>query len=193
MILSPDGMVWSAGGRLRWPDVAGEHVGIGEEPEAHMVGGPVQWASGCALFTSVSAFEQAGPLDERLFLYLEDVEWCLRARGRGVAIHYVPEARIRHGVTKTIRRIEPRITRYYAYRNFYLVGFRHSSPIWKGWFAAHLGFTLAKAAARNAVSPSYRADSYYNARTRALLAALSGRSGKAPYEHRLDLAQQVTA
>lgn len=186
MILRPDGKVWSAGGRLDWPNVAGEHLGLGGDPFDYGESRTVDWASGCALFSSMRAFEQAGPLDERFFLYLEDVEWCLRARHRGLSIHYVPEARIWHGVTKTIGRIDPRITRYYAYRNFYLLGFRHSGPFWKAWFAAHLGFTLAKAGARNLLSARHRSDSLYNARTRALLDVLSGRLGKAPYDHRLE-------
>lgn len=186
LILRPDGRVWSAGGRLDWPKVAGEHVGIGGDPDDFRERRIVDWASGCALFASASTFAQAGPLDERFFLYLEDVEWCLRARRRGVVIHYVPEARIWHGVTKTIGRIDPRISRYYAYRNYYLLGFRHSSPLWKAWFSAHLCFTLAKAGLRNLLSARYRADAVYNARTRALLDVVAGRRGKAPYEHRLE-------
>lgn len=186
LILRPDGRVWSAGGRLDWPNVAGEHVGLGEDPRDYDVSRTVDWASGCALFSATCAFDQAGPLDERFFLYLEDVEWCLRARERGLTIQYVPEARIWHGVTRTIRRIDPRITRYYAYRNFYLLGFGHASPLWKAWFSAHLTFTLAKAGARNLLFARYRSDSLYNARTRALLDLLAGRRGKAPYEHRLE-------
>lgn len=186
LILRPDGRVWAAGGRLRWPNVAGEHIGIGGDPDEHRAGGPVDWASGCALFAPVEAFQQAGPLDERYFLYLEDIEWCLRARRRGVPTVYVPEARVWHAVTRTIGRIDPRISRYYAYRNYYLLGFQHSNPLWRAWFAAHLGFTLAKAGLRNLLSAGHRSDTFYNARTRALVDVLAGRVGKAPYEHRLE-------
>lgn len=193
LILRRDGKIWSAGGRLDWPNVAGEHLGLGEDPSHYSESRIVDWASGCALFAPIVAFEQAGPLDERFFLYLEDVEWCLRARRRGVAIHYVPEARIWHGVTETIGQIDPRISRYYAYRNFYVLGFRHSALPWKAWFSVHLGFALAKAGLRNLLSARCRSDSFYNARTRALLDVLAGRLGKAPYDHRIEAPRQVLA
>lgn len=185
IILRADGRVWSAGGALRWPWVAGTHVGIAEHPASFSEPAVVAWASGCALFASLRCFDDVGDFDERYFLYLEDMDWCLRARRHGYDIWCVPAARIMHGVTKTVNRIDPRIGRYYAYRNFYIAGMRNAPVRWRAWLLGHLLFSLGKALARNAFFPSYRRNSFYNARTRALFDFVLGRRGMAPYEHRL--------
>lgn len=52
----------------------------------------VDWvAFSCALVRR-AVFEEVGLLDERFFLYCEDVDFCRRARKEGFEIHYVPEA-----------------------------------------------------------------------------------------------------
>jgi GT2 family glycosyltransferase len=185
LITTPSGAVWSAGGSLRWPWVAGEHVGLGAEPSVFTEPRRVDWASGCALFFAVSAFEAIGDFDERYFLYLEDMDWCLRARRAGYEIWCAPSARISHEVTKTVNAMDPRITRYYAYRNFYLTGLRHAPVRWRVWLAGHLVVSLVKVSARNAFSARHRADSLYNARTRGILDFIRGRTGKAPYPHEI--------
>ena len=41
-------------------------------------------------------FEAVGLLDERLFLYSEEPEWCWRVRRAGWRVRYVPEAVVIH-------------------------------------------------------------------------------------------------
>ncbi len=43
-----------------------------------------------------AAIEQAGPLDESIFMYFEDNEWCLRIRNAGWKVYYDPQAAIVH-------------------------------------------------------------------------------------------------
>jgi GT2 family glycosyltransferase len=186
LIVRPDGLVWSAGGALRWPWVAGTHIGIGEPPSRFTDPAPVAWASGCALFAPMHCFDATDGLDERYFLYLEDVDWCLSAKKHGYTTWCVPQSRVLHAVTKTVNSMDPRISRYYAYRNFYLVGMRHAPLMWRAWLAGHLAVALAKTLARNALSSQHRHDTYYNARTRGLLDFVRGRTGKAPYAHRIE-------
>lgn len=58
--------------------------------------GEVEVLSGaCTLFRR-EALDRAGLLDERLVLNYDDVEWSLRARGRGLRLHYQPEAEVVH-------------------------------------------------------------------------------------------------
>ena len=45
---------------------------------------------------SRAAVDRAGLLDEKLFAYVEDVEWSLRIRRAGLAVVFVPDARVRH-------------------------------------------------------------------------------------------------
>jgi GT2 family glycosyltransferase len=74
------------------------------------------------------AFEErrVGPLDERYFLFYEDVDWCLRATLRGEDFWTVPAARVRHIHSATTRsrrygfkyRLVQRNLLYTAFKNF---------------------------------------------------------------------------
>lgn len=56
----------------------------------------VDWLLGAALLVKASALKQVGPMDERFFLYFEDVDWCRRFHEAGWRVIYYPEAKIHH-------------------------------------------------------------------------------------------------
>jgi len=56
----------------------------------------VDWILGSALMVRRQAFEKAGLLDERFFMYTEDMELCYRMKRRGFRIRYIPDAVILH-------------------------------------------------------------------------------------------------
>jgi hypothetical protein len=56
----------------------------------------VDWVSGAALCMRREALEQVGLLDERYYMFCEDVDWCLRARKLGWKIVYAPQSEITH-------------------------------------------------------------------------------------------------
>lgn len=56
----------------------------------------VDWVCGAAMLVRRAAIEQAGPLDERFFMYAEDVEWGCRFRQAGWRIGYVHAQRVIH-------------------------------------------------------------------------------------------------
>lgn len=56
----------------------------------------VAWAVGAALLLRRAAVEDIGGFDERFFMYVEDLEWCWRARRRGWEVHFEPTAVVRH-------------------------------------------------------------------------------------------------
>ncbi len=56
----------------------------------------VDWASGAALLLRREAVERIGGLEERLFMFMEEVDWCRRARAAGYRVRYVPAARCTH-------------------------------------------------------------------------------------------------
>ena len=53
-------------------------------------------ADGAAMAVSRAAIDRAGLLDERLFAYVEDVDWSLRIRAAGFAVVFVPDAVVLH-------------------------------------------------------------------------------------------------
>jgi GT2 family glycosyltransferase len=63
---------------------------------AHRTEHRVDWAVGAALLIRRTALEQVGELDESLFMYGEDLDWCWRAREAGWEIWLAPEAVVRH-------------------------------------------------------------------------------------------------
>jgi N-acetylglucosaminyl-diphospho-decaprenol L-rhamnosyltransferase len=56
----------------------------------------VDWLVGACLLVRRAVFETAGLLDERLFLYSEEPEWCWRVRKAGWRVRYIPAAAVRH-------------------------------------------------------------------------------------------------
>jgi len=59
-------------------------------------GGPRAWVSGACLLARRSDLEAAGFLDERFFLYTEDVDLCAAVRRRGRTVLFAPQAQIVH-------------------------------------------------------------------------------------------------
>lgn len=92
------GKLWYGGGDVDWRRVSAFTPAFNQSvssPSA-MVERDVTFASGCALFMRRSAMELVRGFDSRFFMYEEDVEWCLRAQAKGLAIRYVPSVLILH-------------------------------------------------------------------------------------------------
>ena len=56
----------------------------------------VDWVSGACLVARQDAFELVGLLDERFFLYFEDVDWCRRCRRGGWETWVEPSVSVVH-------------------------------------------------------------------------------------------------
>ena len=62
----------------------------------HAVDAEVDWVSGAVLCIRRATLEQIGMLDERFFIYCEDVDWCYTAHQAGWKVVYFPAAVITH-------------------------------------------------------------------------------------------------
>lgn len=60
----------------------------------------VDWILGACLLVRRRAVESVGLLDERFFLYFEDVDWCYRMRQKGWKVFYHPEAVVTHSYAR---------------------------------------------------------------------------------------------
>lgn len=56
----------------------------------------VDWVSGACLLTRVALWEQLGGLDERYFMYMEEVDYCLRVRKTGYFVAYSSACQVTH-------------------------------------------------------------------------------------------------
>jgi GT2 family glycosyltransferase len=79
--------------------------------------GPVEVdvVSGCAVLASRALIERIGLMDDRYFLYFEDVDWAVRARRAGFTCLVVRGALVWHGAGRSTRGDQraPRWTTYY--------------------------------------------------------------------------------
>jgi GT2 family glycosyltransferase len=95
--------IWYAGGLISLRRARLAHRGIREldrgQYERREATG---WATGCALFGSRRVFETVGMLDTQFALYMEDVDYSLRAAAAGFPIIYAPAARVWHKVSASM-------------------------------------------------------------------------------------------
>jgi hypothetical protein len=117
-LVFPDGRPQWSGGRVpdpRWlfalasglATVAGRVPGYRRwRPVAGHGGGTVDWVPGAALAIRAEAWRAVGPFDERLRLYAQDLDLCLRLRAAGWGIAIVRGARVTHHGGASIERLE---------------------------------------------------------------------------------------
>jgi GT2 family glycosyltransferase len=65
---------------------------------------PIEWAIGAAILVRRQAIREIGGMDERIFLYGEDLDWCIRMWKGGWEVHVEPEAVFEHQYTRLSRR-----------------------------------------------------------------------------------------
>jgi GT2 family glycosyltransferase len=96
------------------------------------------WVSGACLLVWRADAEAAGLLDERYFMYLEDVDFCaaVRAGGRRRRVLFVPEVQIVH-LRGRSRRAAPQATDA-AYRRSQLAFYAKHHPAWLPLLRAYL-------------------------------------------------------
>lgn len=67
----------------------------------HAAERPVDWVSGCAMLLRREMLAQIGTLDERFYMYCEDVDLCRRAHDAGWEVVYVPDAVVTHAIGRS--------------------------------------------------------------------------------------------
>jgi hypothetical protein len=81
---------------------------------------------GAAVLVPREALERVGDFDERLFAYVEDADWSLRARAQGLRLLVEPRARVRHKVSASTGGEGSDSALYYSTRNTLAVAERHA-------------------------------------------------------------------
>ncbi|MFH1509064.1 MAG: glycosyltransferase family 2 protein [bacterium] len=62
----------------------------------HAEARPVAWMLGSAMMAKREAIKKVGLMDERFFMYMEDVDWCRRFWRAGYKVYYYPDAAMVH-------------------------------------------------------------------------------------------------
>ncbi len=152
----PD-VLWYAGGRFSTLlGYSGRQTGYGSRDDGRFDRiHDVARATGAAMAVSRTAVERAGVLDEELFAYVEDVEWCLRIRAAGLAVVFVPGARVWHRVSASTGGAASTTSLYYDTRNTLAVAERHR-PLPPGARELRRGFVVGAHLAQASLRPGRR-------------------------------------
>jgi len=86
------------------------------------------WVSGACLLVRRSDAEAAGLLDERYFMYLEDVDFCAAIRARGRRVMFVPGVEVVHLRGQSVKAAAGGTAR--AYRRSQLAFYAKHHPGW---------------------------------------------------------------
>lgn len=151
----PSGEAWSMGGSVGWRGEV-RHMTAGP-PGVHS---PVSWLDGAVLLLAPGLHQEIGGFDERLHLYWEDVDYCLRAAKRGPVV-LAEDAAAQQDTSLT--------PVYFGARNRLMVWRSHRH--W--WRVASSAAELAGRAARDAVRRDWP---QMRARLRGIVDGLSGRA-----------------
>ena len=85
------------------------------------------WVAGASMLIRREVFESVGLLDEKYFMYFEEVDFCLQAQRAGWPCWYQPESRVVHlvgqssGVTDTKRLPKRLPTYWFSSRRYYFL------------------------------------------------------------------------
>jgi len=154
-------------------------IGLGEPVNGPIDLNAIEAALDCiaggSMYVTRACLEKIGPMDERFFLFYEDADWSIRAKGHGLG--YAPGSIVPHRGGTTIgsarlRAQRSRLSVYLESRNrihFVRMHWRRYLPL-----ASFLGFVYA-AAYLFALSPKN-----FKAALDGLLAGLKGETGWPP-------------
>jgi len=91
-------VIWSAGGGFNpMKGYAGYHYGLGQTDRGQFdVVRSVDHAPACCLLVRREVFRRIGLMDSRYFVYLDDTDFCYRAKQAGLKLLYLPSATLLH-------------------------------------------------------------------------------------------------
>jgi len=90
----------------------------------------VDWVVGACLLMRREALEEVGPLDERFFMYSEELDWCYRVKKLGWRVVYLPTAQVIHHLGKSSEQVLP--VRHIQFQRSKVLFFKKHHGYWKG-------------------------------------------------------------
>jgi len=91
-------VIWSMGGQIDWNNIYGSNIDIDEvdHGQFNKINKDIDFISGCCFLTKKEVFEKIGSFDEKYFMYMEDVDFCHRAKLNGFTLACIPKSTIWH-------------------------------------------------------------------------------------------------
>lgn len=121
--------IWYAGARRRRIVLAAADVGRDQEENGQFgQTRSVDYVFGAAMLIHRRVFETIGLFDERFFLYIEDLDFCLRAKRAGFPLIFAPKALVWHKVSASTAN-DPYLRRYHLVKGTIMFLRKHASLI----------------------------------------------------------------
>jgi GT2 family glycosyltransferase len=64
----------------------------------------VDWVQGCAMAVRREVWDAVGPFDEGYWMYVEELDWCRRAKRMGHRVFFTPDAEVVHFGKRSVAR-----------------------------------------------------------------------------------------
>jgi GT2 family glycosyltransferase len=121
-------VIWYAGGTIDWANMFASHRGVdevdhGQYDEVE----ETEFITGCSMCIRSEVIEEIGLLDNRYYVYLEDLDYSFRTKRAGFRLMYAPQSIIWHKNAGSTARPGNLLHQYYQTRNRLLIGFTYAS------------------------------------------------------------------
>lgn len=118
-------VIWYAGGEIDWDNIYGKNRGVDMvDRNIFKKTEPTDFATGACMMIRSSVLRKLKGFDEMYYMYLEDVDFCVRARKKGWGVYYYPKTYIYHKVAQSSG-IGSDLNDYFITRNRLIFGYRY--------------------------------------------------------------------
>lgn len=120
-------VLWYAGGLVDWDNVYASHRGVDEVDHGQYdTNTDTQFITGCSFIVRSDVIRKIGMLNDRYYLYLEDLDWSLRIQKAGYKTVYVSSSVIWHVNAGSSGRPGNPLQNYYLTRNRLFLGMKYA-------------------------------------------------------------------
>lgn len=111
-------LLWYAGGMFNWNRGSVTHIGSktidqGQYDEEKYI----EYSPTCCMLIDNTIFDKIGFIDEKVFMYCDDTDFCIRMFDNGIKIKYIPTSVVWHKVSSSSGGQGSKISLYYMHRN----------------------------------------------------------------------------
>jgi GT2 family glycosyltransferase len=120
-------VIWYVGGVIDWKNMYASHKNVDDVDVGQFnTLMETDYVTGCSMFVRSSVFMKIGLLDEKYFMYLEDLDFCLRAKQAGFKLFIEPKSILWHKNSGSTAKPGNSLHVYYQTRNRLLIGFKYA-------------------------------------------------------------------
>ena len=121
-------VIWYAGAKIDWQNIIGQHIGVNEVDRGQFSERcEIDFTTGACMLVKRTVFEKIGFFDEKYFLYLEDMDFCVRAKKAKYKIIFEPQAIIWHKNASSAEGSGSKLQDYFITRNRLFFAIKYAS------------------------------------------------------------------